>query len=173
MNKQYPNLFKPFKVNKLVIKNRLSVSPMGSFFLMYNEKGDYSFNMMDYLCEKARGGFGLIVLGGVPTDMLVDHKDPLDEMVSPVYAPKHFKNGAGNMLDRVHAYGAKVFIQLSTGHGRMRMEKCPSPLPFLYDPTHINEALTKEEIEAKIEQEIRWWRRWTTFSPPAPPCRSP
>lgn len=154
MNKQYPNLFKPFKVNKLVIKNRLSVSPMGSFFLMYNEKGDYSFNMMDYLCEKARGGFGLIVLGGVPTDMLVDHKDPLDEMVSPMYTPKHFKNGAGNMLDRVHAYGAKVFIQLSTGHGRMRMEKCPSPLPFLYDPTHINEALTKEEIEAKIEQEI-------------------
>ena len=41
MNKQYPNLFKPFKVNKLAIKNRLSVSPMGSFFLMYNEKGDY------------------------------------------------------------------------------------------------------------------------------------
>lgn len=155
MNKQYPHLETPFKINCLTIKNRLTVSPMGQFFLMYNEKGEYSFNMMDYLCEKARGGFGLIVLGGIPSDMLVDPKDTLDGQVSPLYAPKHFKNAAANMLDRVHAYGAKVFIQLSTGHGRMRLEKTPSPLPYLYDPTHTNEVLTKEEIELKIEQEIR------------------
>ena len=138
MNKQYPHLETPFKINSLTIKNRLTVSPMGQFFLMYNEKGEYSFNMMDYLCEKARGGFGLIVLGGIPSDMLVDPKDTLDGQVSPLYAPKHFKNAAANMLDRVHAYGAKVFIQLSTGHGRMRLEKTPSPLPYLYDPTHTN-----------------------------------
>lgn len=155
MNKLYPHLETPFKINGLTIKNRLTVSPMGQFFLMYNEKGEYSFNMMDYLCEKARGGFGLIVLGGIPSDMLVDHKDPLDGQVSPLYAPKHFKNAAANMLDRVHAYGTKVFIQLSTGHGRMRLEKTPSPLPYLYDPSHTNEVLTKEEIELKIEQEIR------------------
>ena len=155
MNKTYPSLFTPFQVNKLTIKNRLTVSPMGQFFLMYNDKGNYSFNMMDYLCDKARGGYGLIVLGGLPSDMLVDKKNPLEDQVSPLYAPKHFKNAAGNMLDRVHAYGTKVFIQLSTGHGRMRLEKCPSPLPYLYDPSHINEALTKEEIELKIEQEIQ------------------
>lgn len=155
MKNSYPHLETPFKINKTVIKNRLTVSPMGQFFLMYNDKGEYSFNMMDYLCEKARGGFGLIVLGGVPSDMLVDKKNPLEDQVSPLYAPKHFKNAAGIMLDRVHAYGAKVFIQLSTGHGRMRMEKAPSPLPYLYDPSHINEVLTREEIELKIDQEIK------------------
>ena len=155
MNNRFPNLETPFIINKLKIKNRLTVSPMGQFFLMYNEKGEYSFNVMDYLCEKARGGFGLIVLGGLPTDMLVDVKNPLDDQVSPLYAPKHFKNAAGNMLDRVHAYGTKVFIQLSTGHGRMRLEKTPSPLPYLYDPNHTNEVLTKEEIEQKIDQEIK------------------
>lgn len=155
MNKKYPHLETSFKINGITIKNRLTVSPMGQFFLMYNEKGEYSFNMMDYLCEKARGGFGLIVLGGIPSDMLVDPKDALDGQVSPLYAPKHFKNAAANMLDRVHAYGTKVFIQLSTGHGRMRLEKTPSPLPYLYDPSHTNEVLTKDEIELKIEQEIR------------------
>lgn len=155
MKKTYPNLFKPFRINKLTVKNRLAVSPMGQFFLMYNEKGAYTFNMMDYLCEKARGGFGLIVIGGIPSDMLVDKKNPHEDQVSPLYAPKNFRNAAGNMLDRVHAYGAKVFIQLSTGHGRMRLEKGPSPLPYLYDPKHINEELTKEEIELKIEQEIK------------------
>ena len=62
MSKQYPNLMKPLKVtDKLTLKNRLSVAPTGSFFLMYGEKGDYTFNMMDYLCERALGGFGLIM----------------------------------------------------------------------------------------------------------------
>lgn len=63
---------------------------MGSFFLMYNEKGDYSFNMMDYLCEKARGGFGLIVLGGVPTDMLDCNSGTYDSFYyscPPYYQP--------------------------------------------------------------------------------------
>lgn len=155
MNKTYPNLETPFTINKLKIKNSLTVSPMGQFFLMYNDKGEYSFNMMDYLCEKARGGFGLIVLGGVPSDMLVDKKNPLEDQVSPLYAPKHFRNAAAILIDRVHSYGTKIFIQLSTGHGRMRLEKTPSPLPYLYDPTHINEVLTKEEIEEKIDQEIK------------------
>lgn len=155
MEKTYSSLMSPLKIGKLTLKNRLEVSPMGSFFLMYNEKGDYSFNMMEYLCERARGGFGLITLGGLPSDMLVDHKNPVDELVSPLYAPKHFKQAAVSMLDRVHAYGTKVFIQLSTGHGRMRLEKTPSPLPYLYDPSRILESLTKEEIEEKIEQEIQ------------------
>ena len=50
MAKTYPNLMKPLKVtDKLTLKNRLSVAPTGSFFLMYGEKGDYTFNMMDYI----------------------------------------------------------------------------------------------------------------------------
>lgn len=155
MAKQYPNLMKPLKVGNIVLKNRLSVAPTGSFFLMYNEKGDYSFNMMDYLCERARGGFGLITLGAIPSDMQVDYKNPIDDQISPLYAPKHFKNAAANMLDRVHSYGTKVFIQLSTGHGRMRVEKAPSPLPYLNDPDLILPALTKEEIEIKIDEEIK------------------
>lgn len=155
MGKAYPNLMKPMQVGKLSIKNRLVVSPTGSFFLMYNEKGDYSFNMMDYLCERARGGFGLIILGSIPSDMNVDYKNPIDDQVSPLYAPKHFKNAAANMLDRVHAYGTKVIIQLSTGHGRMRVEKTPSPLPYLNDPDMILPVLTEEEIEEKIDEEIK------------------
>lgn len=154
MNKTYPHLFQPLKVGSITLKNRLSVSPTGSFFLMYNEKGDYSFNMIDYLCERARGGFGLITLGAIPSDMVVDYKNPIDDQISPLYAPKHFKNAAARMLDRVHAYGTKVFIQLSTGHGRMRIEKAPSPLPYLNDRDLILPVLTKEEIEEKIHQEI-------------------
>lgn len=156
MAKTYPNLMKPLKVtDKLTLKNRLSVAPTGSFFLMYGEKGDYTFNMMDYLCERARGGFGLISLGAIPSDMTVDYKNPIDDQIAPLYAPKHFKNAAANMLDRVHAYGTKVFIQLSTGHGRMRTEKVPSPLPYLNDRNMILPELTREEIEQKIDEEIK------------------
>ena len=104
--------------------------------------------------ERARGGFGLITLGAIPSDMTVDVKDPHEDAVSPLYAPKHFKQAAATTLDRIHAYGTKVFIQLSTGHGRMRTEKTPSPLPYLYDPKRILPTLTREEIEEKIAQEI-------------------
>ncbi len=155
MNKTYPHLMSPLQINKLTVKNRLEVSPLGSFFLLYGEKGDYTFNMVDYLCERARGGFGLITLGGIPSDMYVDFKDPKDDQISPLYAPKHFKNAAANMLDRVHSYGTKVFIQLSTGHGRMRTEKTPSPLPYLNNPKLILTELTKEEIRHKIDEEIK------------------
>ena len=152
--KTYPNLMRPLKVGNITLKSRLSVSPAGERFVMYLDKGEYSFNMTDYLCERARGGFGLITLGAIPSDMTVDVKDPHEDAVSPLYAPKHFKQAAATTLDRIHAYGTKVFIQLSTGHGRMRTEKTPSPLPYLYDPKRILPTLTREEIEEKIAQEI-------------------
>lgn len=152
---KYENLMKPVKVGSITLKNRLSVAPLGSFFLMCGPKGEYTPNAIEYLTERARGGFGLITLGAVPADLRYDKPNIIDGQIPPLYAPKTFREAACRLVSRVHVYGTKIFMQVSMGHGRMRdTEKAPSSIPKLHFPDQLTEELTKEEIEGKIEQII-------------------
>ena len=152
--KTYPNLMQPLQVGSIVLKNRLAVAPLGSFYLMAGPKGEYNHNAIEYLLERARGGFGLIVLGNVVGDMEVDKPDVVDGQIPPSYAPKTWRESAVRLTERVHMYGCKIFMQIGVGRGRMRgSEKAPSVLPKYHDPSQMTEALTAEEIETKI--------RWT------------
>ena len=58
MSKKYPLLFSKYKINdNLTLKNRLVMAPMG---FVKEIDGGISDRQMDYLVERARGGFGLI-----------------------------------------------------------------------------------------------------------------
>ena len=62
LEKRYSNLFEPFKIGKLEIKNRFVMAPMGPGGLStpdgaFNEKG------IEYYVERAKGGTGLIITG--------------------------------------------------------------------------------------------------------------
>lgn len=154
--KKYENLMKPIKVGSITLKNRFAVAPLGSFFLMYGPKGEYNFNAIEYLVDRARGGFGLITLGAIPCDMLVDKPNLIDGQVPPLYAPKTFHEAARRLTNRVHVFGTKIFMQISMGHGRMRdTEKAPSPIPKLHFPDQLTEELTAEEIQMKIDQIVK------------------
>jgi len=155
MTKKYEYLMSPIKIGSLTLKNRYAVGPMGSFYLIAGPKGEYNLNGTEYIVERARGGFGLITLGAIPTDMSADKPNIVDGMLPPLYAPGTFKHAAYLLTDRVHVYGAKIFVQLSMGHGRMREEKAPSRLPLFKDPTRMTQELTAEEIENKIEYIVR------------------
>lgn len=56
---KYPELFKPFKIGKVEIKNRIVMSPMltGGWF---DDKGVITNEIIDYYEERAKGGVGLI-----------------------------------------------------------------------------------------------------------------
>lgn len=154
--KTYENLLKPIQIGKLILKNRLSVAPLGSFYLMSGNKGEYNNNAIEYLLERARGGFGLIVLGNVVGDMEVDKPNVIDGQIPPSYAPKTWRESAIRLTERVHMYGCKIFMQVGVGRGRMRgTEKAPSVLPKYHDPSQMTEALTAEEIETKIKWTIK------------------
>ncbi len=151
MNKTYDNLMKPIQVGKVKIKNRLSVAPLGTFYLMAGPKGEYNYNAIEYYVERARGGFGLIVMGSIIVDMEADKPNLIDGPIPPSYAPGTWRESAIRLTDRIHAYGTKVFMQLGFGHGRMRPgQKAPSPIPRYHNPEELTEELTVEEIETKI-----------------------
>lgn len=156
-NNKYVNLTSPLQIgSKLVIKNRMAVAPIGASRLGFGPRGEFTPNGIEYTLERARGGFGLIVLGNVVQDMVVDKPDLINGPIPNGYAPIAWRESAIRLTERVHAYGCKVFYQVGIGHGRMRdNEKAPSEVPRLKHPDELTEALTAEEIEAKIDCAVK------------------
>lgn len=152
---KYENLFTPLKVGSLTLKNRYSTGPMGGRFLCFGLKGEYSENGIEYFTDRARGGFGLIITGANFAEQTVDPFDPMNDTIGPLYAPNVFAHGARTVTRRAHAYGAKMFLQISVGPGRMGNGKTPSPLPMFNNPSKFTEEMTVEEIEKKIAAMIR------------------
>jgi len=152
---RYPRSFEPIKVGGITVKNRYAVSPMGANFGQLNPNGDYSDNFIEYLCERARGGFGLIILGSSQCETDINGTHAIDGPFSPLRAPGSFRHGATKLTDRIHKHGAKIFFQDSVGHGRMRFQKTPSPIPQYYNPEILGVEMTKEEIEHKIDSAIK------------------
>ena len=153
---KYENSFKPIKIAGVTLKNRYAVSPMGANFGQLNPNGDYSDNFIDYLTERARGGFGLITLGSAQCETTVNGAHPIDDAQTPLRAPKTFRYGAIKLTDRIHKYGAKIFFQDSVGHGRMRLyQMSASEIPYLYDPQRLTVPMTKEEIQLKVDSSIK------------------
>ena len=122
----YTNIFSPIKVNKLEIKNRLVMGPMGNVN-MADETGRPSEKMISYFEARAKGGVGLITTGLVPTSFGIDptvlEKDELS------YFPRIDRSrtnlvGWRNLAYAVHNYGAKIFIQLTAGLGRVGNPQC-------------------------------------------------
>ena len=59
---KYPRLFSPLQVGKVKIKNR---SIMGSMHTGLEELEDGHIRMAEFFAERARGGIGLIITGGI------------------------------------------------------------------------------------------------------------
>jgi 2-enoate reductase len=146
---------KPIHVGSIILKNRYAFGPLGSGAFLSGPKGEYTNNAIEYTVERARGGFGLITMGSIYTDMEVNKPDTSDNILGPAFQPKTFRRAAYILTDRVHVYGTRIFAQLAMGPGRVRGEKSPSVLPLYSDPTKKTFALTGEEIESKIASEVR------------------
>jgi 2-enoate reductase len=122
----YECLFSPLRVNDTWIKNRIVMGPMGNIS-MADETGRPGAKMIEYFVERARGGAGLITTGLVPVSFQVDPS--FLEPGGLVYLPRI--DGSRSVLagwralaQRIHAYGAKLFIQLSPGAGRVGSPEC-------------------------------------------------
>ncbi len=122
----YTSMFSPIKVNKLTIKNRLVMGPMGNID-MAEETGRPNQKMISYFAERARGGVGLITTGLVPVCHGIDHT--VTELGDLSYFPRIDRSrtvysGWREVAAGVHAHGAHIFIQLSAGLGRVGNPQC-------------------------------------------------
>lgn len=148
---KYENLFTPFKIGRVEIKNRFIVAPMGGMSNMFDAKGCITAEGIDFYANFAKGGFGLITTGSLATDTIVDENKMVDRLL-PTGHKNNFISSCTALTDRVHAYGSKIFAQISLGTGRNGRFKSPSPTPAFFDPGFVAGELTKEEIKIKIDQ---------------------
>lgn len=148
---KYENIFSPFKIGSVQIKNRLIVAPMGGMSNMFDAKGCITAEGIDLYVSFAKGGFGMITTGSLATDMIVDDNKMVDRLM-PTGHRNNFISSCTALTDRVHAYGTKIFAQISLGVGRNGRFKSPSPTPSFFNPGFVAGELTKEEIKIKIDQ---------------------
>lgn len=117
MNKRIAKLFTPFKIGNVEIKNRYCMAPMGPLGLGDCE-GGWNERGVDYYTRRARGGIGLIFTGVTFSDTEVE-KPSFPNTPNSTYNPVQFVRTSREMTERVHAYGAKIFLQMSGGFGRV------------------------------------------------------
>lgn len=122
----YTHLFEPIQVNRITLKNRIVMGPMGNIS-MAEEMGRPSQKMVDYYVERARGGVGLITSGLIPVSQAVDPAvtEPGDRSLFPrIDRSRTVWTGWRILAEAIHAYGAHFFIQLTPGLGRVGSPEC-------------------------------------------------
>lgn len=147
MDTKYQNLFQPYSIGRVKIKNRIALAALGG----------HAIDEESYFVEKAKGGTGLIVSGATPVQKKYDLTMPTE-----FDNPAHFLEEHGPMLERVHSYGAKMFKQLTAGTGR-----CTPPVyqteqgisasenPNVWNPAVSTRAMTVEEIQHYVQSFVR------------------
>ena len=122
----YRQLFQPIQVNGIKIKNRIVMGPIGNV-AMADETGRPSTKMIQYFAERAKGGVGLIASGLVPVTFAVDPSfaEPGDLAYLPrIDGSRSVFAGWRDLAESVHAFGARFFIQLTPGAGRVGSPEC-------------------------------------------------
>ncbi|MDO4544988.1 MAG: FAD-dependent oxidoreductase [Bacillota bacterium] len=157
MTYPYKALFTPVTIGKCEIKNRFAMAPMGPLGLA-DADGGFNQRGIDYYTERAKGGTGLIITGVSFVDNRVEEHG-MPNCPCPTHNPVHFTRTGREMTERIHAYGAKIFMQMSGGFGRVTIPTnlgdyppvAPSPIQHRWLDRTCRE-LTKEEIKTIVKQ---------------------
>ncbi|MCB2338819.1 oxidoreductase [Clostridium estertheticum] len=156
MNK-YKKLFEPIKIGKCEIKNRFALAPMGPLGLADSE-GGFNQRGIDYYTERAKGGTGLIITGVTFVDNEVEEHG-MPNCPCSTYNPVQFVRTGKELTERIHAYNAKVFLQMSGGFGRVTIPTnlgdfppvAPSPIQHRWIDKTCRE-ITIDEIKSIVKK---------------------
>jgi NADH:flavin oxidoreductases, Old Yellow Enzyme family len=150
-------LFEPIKIGKVEVKNRIAMAPMGAFGLI-SDDGSFNQRAIDYYVERAKGGTGLIITS------ITKVENEIDKTIMPAFPcattnPAKFLQTSAELTERVHAYGTKIFLQLTMGFGRSGapalMAAPPvsaSAIPNYWDPSVTCRELTTTEVETIVKK---------------------
>ena len=153
----YDALFTPIKVGGVTLKNRVVLCAMGGTAPFGHFNYEYNPKIREYYLERARGGVGLIVPGVTAIksgDTFLYEKE--DVFLGPIK----------DLMDELHSYGTKYFLQIGAGFGRAQLAGlgnlseeakhqllvAPSDgLPNVWTPALKHRGLTREEIHEIVE----------------------
>lgn len=149
----YEHLGKPFQIGKLTVKNRFCMAPIGGG-QHHLPGGGLKDTTIQYLAERAKGGFGLIFTGAIAADHTVDPYTGVGPSI--LENPDAFKFTASELNERVNAYGCKVFAQITMGLGRNYPNlPAPSSVHVYRHPGEVSPELTRDQIKSKIESVVK------------------
>lgn len=150
-------LFEPIQIGNVEIKNRIAMVPMANLGLVTPE-GSWTKRAIDYYIERAKGGTGLIITGAVKVENEIE-KLKMPSFPCITTNPVQFIATASELVEHVHAFGAKIFIQITLGLGRSGAPGfldgepvAPSAIPNYWDPSVTCRELTTKEVERMVKR---------------------
>ncbi len=134
------------------------MAPMATI-IDVDENYCYTPQSMDYYVRRAQGGIGLIITGANWVENDVESHAPCS-FACPTMLPAKYRKKAKELTDRCHAFGTKIFLQLTAGLGRSALEAfmndenyvAPSEITNRWDPSKICREMTTEEVEHIIDK---------------------
>lgn len=105
----YKKLFEPGRIGTVDLRNRVVMTAMGTGLPTWN--GEASEEMIRYYEDRAKGGCGLII----PEFTMVDSESGQCNPNQLCIADRKHVRSIERMVDAVHRYDAKMFIQLQHG----------------------------------------------------------
>ncbi len=139
----YPNLFAPLDLGHATLPNRIL---MGSMHTGLEDKaGDYD-KLAAYFAERARGGVGLMVTGGISPSIAGWLKPFGGRLTMPWHKPRHRK-----LTDAVHAEGGRICMQIlhAGRYGYHPLSVAPSRIKSPITP-FTPRALSSRGVERTI-----------------------
>jgi 2-enoate reductase len=149
-------LFDRTNIGKMKLKNRIFMSPMGTGT---DPDGGFSEQSRVYYEDRAKGGFGLVILGATTCTTKYEPK-PCNVLDSQPMVERLYR-----VVESCHAYGAKVALQISAGIGRMSFSDPNTPpyaasaVPGTYFPDVLCRPLSIEQIH-DIEESFGNTAKW-------------
>ena len=157
MDSKYAALFQPLNVGKVTLKNRVILCAMGGTSPFEPDGYKIVEGIGEYYRERAKGGVSLIIPGAtmvkVGKHYIYEYEDA-------------FTGPLKDIVDDLHSYGTKFFLQLGAGFGRaqffmldsededIRNTLLVSPadgLQNVWNPDVKHRGLKKEEIREIVE----------------------
>ena len=151
MHSPYPHLLAPLDLGFTTLKNRVL---MGSMHTGLEERGDWD-RVATYYAERARGGVGLIVTGG----MAPNKEGGVFPGAAGLYTPQDIANHR-KVTDAVHADGGKIAMQILHAGRYAYGPDCVSSSPIKspispFAPKELDEAGIERQIEAFVTAAMR------------------
>ncbi|WP_017595682.1 NADPH-dependent 2,4-dienoyl-CoA reductase [Nocardiopsis potens] len=144
----YPHLFSPLSLGPFTLPNRVI---MGSMHVGLEEAPGGFERMAAFYAERARGGVGLIVTGGIAPNSEGRPWHQGAAMTTEAEAEQH-----APVTEAVHREGGRIAMQL-LHFGRYAYHEdlvAPSALQAPISP-HVPRALADEEVERTVEDFVR------------------
>lgn len=138
----FPHLFSPIQIGNMTAPNRLLMSAMSVNFGV-DEKGRVTEQLTEYFAARARGGAGMMLVGGGAV-----HPTGLELPDLPALWEDDCIPALKRMVETVRPYGAKFGIQLMHGGRQSYHDKkvAPSAVAAPAVVKGVPKELTLEEI---------------------------